>query len=156
MTMPSETETEAYTETESITIPETAPPPSGKVKKPASEADPRHSEFMKLWNDRFKACTGLDYAFNGGRDGNSLKRLLQATKEPTPSLVAIAERAWAKVKEDKFAKSSKEAATIHGFCTCFNQIRIEVGGGRQPAVQPQQRELMRGWGKDFLKGESNE
>ena len=105
--------------------------PKTKAKPPA-EADPRFHEIVTRWHAAYQKETGEAYIFHGGRDGAALKRFLQAAAGTTPE--AFMERAcaaWARYKADRFATKCAQAATVHGFCTCWNDIGQQL---KTPAV----------------------
>jgi hypothetical protein len=94
---------------------------------PAGEvSDGRHRQITERWGERFQRAMGVPYTFDGGRDGTALKRFLKSCREPADEILSVASQAWERSKADRFAKSCKNAATIHGLCTYFNDIRVEL------------------------------
>lgn len=86
-------------------------------------ADPRFHEIVTRWHDAYATHTGEAYIFHGGRDGAALKRFLQAAAGVTPeTFIERAHAAWTRAKADRFATKCAQAATLHGFCTCWNDI----------------------------------
>jgi len=107
--------------------------PRAKAKPtPLSEADPRFHEMVTQWHAAYQTETGEAYIFHGGRDGAALKRFLQAAADTTPeAFMERARAAWARYKADRFATKCAQAATLHGFCTCWNDIGQQL---KTPAV----------------------
>jgi hypothetical protein len=118
------------------------PKPKSKLTVP-SEADPRFHEIVTRWHEAYHTETGEAYIFHGGRDGAALKRFLQAAATVTPEgFMERARAAWARYKADRFATKCAQAATLHGFCTCWNDIGQQLktpaaasGGGVGTAQQ---------------------
>lgn len=115
----------------------TPPAPVGGDEK---EPDPRHGQITKRWGELFAgAFSGESYAFSG-HDASALKRFLRTSKDSAEEFLTVAVRAWERRKQDRFAAYCKNAATIHGLCTCYNQIRVELqspaGGAAAPAAPP--------------------
>ncbi len=79
-----------------------------------------HHFLIALWSERFEAKHGFKYTVLGAKDGAAAKRLL-GSGIPPEELVAVAELAWNRTDWD-----SKQAATIAGFSSRFNQIRVAV------------------------------
>lgn len=67
----------------------------------------------------------MTYLF-ASKDASTLKRFLAATRDSADEILGIAVQAWARSRADRFAKRCKEAATIHGLCTFYNDIRVEL------------------------------
>lgn len=114
-----------------------APSASGetelKKEKPKKEnmqpADPRHHEFVTAWHEAMQR-QGRSYV-HGGRDGVALKTFLSACKLPVADLMAMAERAWTRSKQDRFARNCMASSTIHGFCTRYNDLHAELSAPLQ-------------------------
>lgn len=86
-------------------------------------ADPRFHPIITQWHEAYHAETGEAYILHGGRDGAALKRFLQSAASVTPDdFMERARAAWARYKADRFATKCAQAATLHGFCTCWNDI----------------------------------
>ena len=100
-----EAEAEAYIKTDSFAV-----------------CTSKHSAFIKGWTDNFKARFGVDYKFDGGRDGKAVKSLLGFGIEMV-DLLEIAKKAW-----DSTDWNCKQAVTIHGFRHQLNQIQVKVYG----------------------------
>ena len=79
--------------------------------------------FVKGWCEEYKRQFKVDYKFAGGRDGKAVKQLLLFKIELT-KLLAMASAAW---KMTTF--EGRQAQTVHGFLTYFNQINIAVEKG---------------------------
>jgi hypothetical protein len=109
--------------------------PKTKAKPKTSssaEADPRFHEIVTRWHAAYQRETGEAYIFHGGRDGAALKRFLHAAADTTPEVfMERACGAWARYKADRFATKCAQAATLHGFCTCWNDIGQQL---KTPAV----------------------
>jgi hypothetical protein len=99
-----------------------SPEKSQKKSDSLSAGDKGHSEFVRLWCERFQAVTGERYAFQGGKDGKAVKLLLTTTGLRPSQLVAIAEKAWKRPT----GFWSKFATSIAGYNSRFNQIRKET------------------------------
>lgn len=97
---------------------------AGKAKgKDKNVADPRFHDIVTRWHEAYQTVTGEAYILHGGRDGAALKRFLQAAANVTPeTFLERARAAWARAKADRFATRCAQAATLHGFCTCWNDI----------------------------------
>lgn len=80
-----------------------------------------HSLFVELWTNAYHNFFQTRYAFNGGKDGAAVKRLLATGCEPN-ELVEIAVDAWRRPKEF----NCKQAVSIAGFSSRFNEIRSEI------------------------------
>jgi 5-methylcytosine-specific restriction endonuclease McrA len=88
-------------------------------------SDPRHHEISSRWGPLFEGAFGAKYSFTG-RDAAALKRFLGTVKDPSEEIMTVAARAWDRAKQDRFAKRCKEAATVHGLCAFYNEIRVEL------------------------------
>jgi hypothetical protein len=89
----------------------------------SSTADPRFHDIVTRWHATYTEHTGEAYIFHGGRDGAALKRFLQAAANVTPeTFIERARAAWTRAKADRFATKCAQAATLHGCCTCWNDI----------------------------------
>lgn len=98
-----------------------APPP----------ADPRHHEITSAWGPAFREAFGVDYQFSG-RDAKTLKRWLATSRATADETLATARAAWDRAKLDRFARCCREAATIHGLCTYYNDVGVELKSPLQP------------------------
>lgn len=88
--------------------------------------DPRHREITQAWGKAYEEAFGMKYGFNG-RDAGTLKRFLSASHDTTAEcFLGVAAQAWVRAKQDRFAKRCQNAATIHGLCTFWNDIRVEL------------------------------
>lgn len=111
-----------------------APPPADAVA--GEPKDPRHHEITSQWGERFKRACGVAYSFDG-KDAATLKRFLAGRKDTAEEILAIAERAWERSRSDRFAKFSKQAGKIHGFCTHFSDIALELQSPAPATAQSQ-------------------
>lgn len=116
-------------------IPSATPsaPAGDTAKKKAEATDPRHGEICKRWGLLFTAAFGASYAFSG-RDASALKRFLPSIKNSADEILSVAQAAWERGKSDRFARHSKAAATIHGLCAEFNDIRVELASPEFAAI----------------------
>ena len=108
---------------------------AGKSKpaESASHADPRSSLVTAGFHEAYRAEFGAKYAHTGGKDGMALRTLLaglSANDYPAEKIVQVAQAAMAHSKS-LYAKWCKQAATLHGFCHAFNEIRAELSRGKQ-------------------------
>lgn len=94
-----------------------------KDSRKQSGADPRHAEFTAAWcNEYPKFFKGLIYNHKGGVDGKQLQAFLKANKDTVDILMDVARNAW----NNPNGFWCKQAATVSGFCTKFNEIRNEL------------------------------
>jgi hypothetical protein len=107
-----------------------SPPRVEAVKK--SVKNPNHEAFIKGWVENYKSKFGVDYQFDGGRDGKAVKQLL-SMGILLIDLLEIAKKAW-NMPAVSFA--CRQARTINGFHHQFNPIQTEVrnGSSRQAAA----------------------
>jgi hypothetical protein len=96
----------------------------GKAGK-ASAADPRRHAITSQWGQRYRKAFGFDYALSGC-DAAALKRLLQGIEDSSETFLSVAEDAWKRAKDDRFATACKKAASIHGLCGAYNDVRVEL------------------------------
>jgi hypothetical protein len=94
-------------------------PPNG------GQADPRHHSITSRIKAEYKAATGHEMAFDGGRDGKALTKFLTGWGGTTDQFFATARAAWAKSKTP-FASATKHSHTLHGLCTNFGAITAEA------------------------------
>lgn len=92
------------------------------IPKTTAPVESEHREFIKDWTEAYKAKWQVDYAFQAGRDGIAVKKLLQL--RPRKDLIAIAQTAW-----NGTTFECKRAQTIHGFLHSFNEINLQVKNG---------------------------
>jgi hypothetical protein len=112
-----------------------APNPSGTVIErsgtisgdSAPENLSPHTEFIQGWMELYRIAFGRDYVFQGGKDAAQVKRLLVASKLTPEQLLAIANGAWQRPE----AFNCKQAVTISGFLSRFNEIRQEIETARK-------------------------
>lgn len=109
-------------------------------KPSALPADPRHHAVTSVWNDLYLTFHGIAYNFTS-RDAQALKRLLSSGPFSVEEILDVAREAWAKGRDDRFAKHSKEAATLHGLCDRYNEIRVELQRGTSVRKEPNYREV---------------
>ena len=81
-----------------------------------------HAVFVKQWSDEYKRINGVDYVFNGGRDGKAVKKLL-STGNSASALIREATAAWVRFKSPFLRQ---RASTVHGFADALNEIRCEL------------------------------
>ena len=106
----------------------------------------RHSPrriFTDGWMSEYEAFWGRKYLFQSAKDGMASDRIL-ALGIPTEEIMGVAKKAWAKAKPhlgnssdlNKHAFWSKQAASLAGFVSQFNQIRAEVDASpvREPTL----------------------
>lgn len=99
-----------------------------RADRPKTAPDGRHHEITARWGERFREACGFDYAFNG-RDAAALKRFLAGSRETADGFLETARGAWERSKSDRFARSCRMAATIHGLCIAYNDVRMELARG---------------------------
>lgn len=104
----------------------------GKERKNSSpagngtdEIDPRHGQICQRWGEVFGSAWNAKYTFSG-RDAKALQILLPRVTETAEEIITIAIRAWERAKQDNYVRHCRHAATIHGLCTYFNEIRVEL------------------------------
>ncbi len=96
-----------------------------KTPAPAKEQNPRHAQFIDLWTVAYQKQFGYVYAFNGWKDGKSVRELLgYGTND---ELLDLAHRAWTAPK-DKQHWACAQAVTLYGFQGQWNRIRAELSG----------------------------
>lgn len=105
--------------------------PSGTTG--GAPGDTRHRDFIDLWTEAYQQQFDRPYAFNGGKDGSSLKRLLASTKTTAGQLMAIVTTAWTK-KGKKYFWCEK-SVTIATFASHFNEVQAELAQ-QQPGDIP--------------------
>lgn len=87
----------------------------------AGDSEPsRHHQFIAKWIEAYGASHEVPYKFQDGKDAAAVKSLLQTGIE-IERLIEIARKAWA-----LSGFWSKQAASIHGFSSRFNDICTEV------------------------------
>jgi hypothetical protein len=84
-----------------------------------------HAEFVRLWSDNYKKVLKESYVFQGAKDGRHVKTLLLSSGKTPAELVAVAVAAW-KRPEGFWCR---QAASISGFYSRFNEIRQEIKNG---------------------------
>lgn len=94
-----------------------------------------HAEFIRLWTDEFpKFHDGTGYAFQGAKDGNAVKLLLQSSKLSPSDLLGVAVAAW----RNPAGFYCKGAAALASFNSGFNNIREELrtkNGNRSTGIR---------------------
>jgi hypothetical protein len=98
---------------------------NGKDPSPKAPGDARHHEIMSRWGAAYAAAFDMKYMV-ASRDPASLKRFLSSCSDSADEFLGVASNAWARQRTDKFSKRCKEASTIHGLCTFYNEIRVEL------------------------------
>lgn len=110
------------------TLPSPSPspliPPVVEAKSNTSKS-PNHEAFIKGWVENYKVKFGVDYKFDGGRDGKAVKQLL-SMGILLIDLLEIAKKAW---DMPAMSFACRQARTIHGFHHQFNPIQTEVRNG---------------------------
>lgn len=101
-----------------------SPDPSGTVRKhQGKEKDPaiaepgEHKLFVETWCNEYPDFFGVDYSFQGGKDGKAVKRLLKVA--PVLELIRVAKLAWRHQGTYPF----KCATGIAMFYSHINEIR---------------------------------
>lgn len=135
---------QSYTRRGEEPTPEPEALPHAAKGKP--EKDARVRQFFDLWLTEFKKFHGADYHLvNRGKDFAAIKRLLQAFPNDPKAVGALLDTAWeawyrtgdaAVHPNDKF--NSRQASTIAGFASRFNEIRVELkttNAALRPAAQ---------------------
>jgi hypothetical protein len=87
--------------------------------------DERHHEITSKWGDMYRGAFDQTYSF-ATRDAATLKRFLTSNRDASTEILETAAQAWHRSKLDRYAKRVREAATIHGLCTFYNEIRLEL------------------------------
>jgi hypothetical protein len=96
----------------------------GNKKEEEEDIEPNgslHQEFIRKWEEVYQSTLGHKYVFNGGRDGKAVKALI-ATGDSIDLIIESARLTW--TGKDEFLK--KRAATIHGFQSALNEIRMAI------------------------------
>jgi DNA-binding MarR family transcriptional regulator len=97
-----------------------------QLRRPATEAQEEakknHKRFIELWHESYKLEFQRDYAFNGGKDGSAVKRLLSSTKKTPMELIQVAKVAW----KNGHLFNCKSAVDIAGFQSRWNHIVPEL------------------------------
>lgn len=113
--------------------PEKEKPLRGKKKDgEAVPPDPRFQPVTDGYCAAYLETFGSPYVHGGGKDGKKLKALLataNAADFPTERIVKIARTAMRRSVEP-FAKATKYATSLCGFCEQFNAIRAELNQER--------------------------
>lgn len=78
-------------------------------------------QLTDLWIREFKRANGMEYLFQGIKDGRAADRLIASGISPN-EIIEIAQEAWK--RPDGF--NCKAAASLAGFSSRFNEIRMEV------------------------------
>lgn len=111
-------------------------PPAAKVKGPP---DPNVKLFIDGWATAFQQFHHTKYMVQGAKDAAAAKRLVKDST--VDDLLDTAWEAWQ--HPDKF--NCKQAATIAGFASRFNDIKIELktlaNGGRPQSTEAAQCRL---------------
>lgn len=109
-----------------------------KAVKSVSPADPRFAPVTDGYCTAYLETFGSPYVHSGGRDGKRLKVLLATASPerfPAEQIVRVA-RAAMKRSREPFAKATKYATSLSGFCEQFNPIRAELNGSLQADYAP--------------------
>lgn len=87
--------------------------------------DERHHDITSKWGLMYRSAFEQTYSF-APRDAATLKRFLTSNRDASTEILETAAQAWHRSKTDRYAKRVREAATIHGLCTFYNDIRLEL------------------------------
>lgn len=102
---------------------------SSRSGKPPTQGDGRHSAFVSLFTDGFQQNhNGKKYVVHP-KDMKALKDFLQRSDDTASTLYTLAEKAWIKSKVTPGFCYSKQATTIFGFLSRFNEIQVELLNG---------------------------
>jgi hypothetical protein len=83
---------------------------------------PQTKLFTDLWTAEYKSAHRCGYVFQGPKDGKAAANLLKHAELSPQELVQIAKDAWA----NPTGFNCKQAASIAGFASRFNEIRSEL------------------------------
>lgn len=123
-------------------------PPAAKVKV-EKKTDPRIKELIDGWFDAYFKFHKTTYLVQGGKDASAAQRLISAETtnratmvemgEPLlderPIVDALLDTAWEAWKHlDKF--NCKQAVTISGFASRYNDIVVELKSTKVTAKAP--------------------
>lgn len=99
-------------------------PRAAKPPKTGSIPDPRIKLFIDEWAKEFERFHREKYMVQGGKDGAAAKRLVSLSSAPThvENLIDTAWAAWGHLT----LFNCKQAATIAGFASRYNDIRSEL------------------------------
>jgi hypothetical protein len=101
------------------------PAPPEVVPPEETPTDGRHREICQRWGSAYQTAFEMKYMF-ATKDAATLKRFLSTNHESADAFLEVASQAWVRSRTDRFAKRCKEAATLHGLCTFYNEIRAEL------------------------------
>jgi len=106
--------------------------PKTKRQPVPSTADPRHSQFIRLWTEAWpEAFFGETYPFQK-LDGIQLSELLKTSKLSAEELMTGVKWCWKESETNPRADwSVKQAGTIRGFCINYANI-LRANKARQP------------------------
>jgi len=113
--------------------PKMSPNPSVEPKnepKDSGAPAPGHRDFVQGWGERYQKKFGRAYVFQGGKDASAVKRLLKATGKSADLLLAEVERAWGSA-----GFNCKQAVSISGFVSRYNEIQAELVSPLPPGVR---------------------
>lgn len=89
---------------------------------PSSESPVK--EFTRRWHEAYLEVFDERYFHTGGKDGSAAKRLVETSDLSPAQLVEIASQAWQ--ADGKGVFYCKHAASIAGFASKLNEIRLEL------------------------------
>ena len=84
-----------------------------------------HTQTIDLWVEAFQNKFGVKYIFTGGKDGKSVKALLEAGMSPE-EIRDLAVRAWNAPAGAKFWNCHHRCLTICDFTSVINKVRAEL------------------------------
>lgn len=98
-------------------------PPRGSREGVVTVSSSLAFEFVNRWQDAYRKAFGVAYKVHRRQDLKAARELLALDGYTTESLLSIARQAWG----NHTGFNCKFAATLVGFSSRFNQIRIELG-----------------------------
>ncbi len=101
-------------------------------------SDPRHAALVKAFSAEYASKFGVNYVFQGGKDGSALSSLLKA--EPTLSveqIMSVIKTGW--THNQSFIRSV--SMSISRLPSIWNQLRVTAG----PRVTEVEKERNYGW-----------
>lgn len=129
------------------------------IPPPPHKSSP-HAEFVRLWHEAYPLVFARKYAFQHGKDGAAVKRLVESTGMTPAELILQAKYAWGRMNQF----NCKFAASISGFSSRYNEIMAEISvpvsgqsghvafARETPVVDTSKLKVFRG--SDFVKGKT--
>ncbi|WP_206026151.1 hypothetical protein [Roseimicrobium sp. ORNL1] len=100
---------------------------SSSEREHRSPGDPRFHSITQRCGDTFHAALGMEYSFQGGKDGSALKRFLENNGNVSAEdFLNVWTQALRRTREDPYARHCSQAGSIHGLCTRWNDVRLEL------------------------------